>query len=116
MKALGNSTRIASLSKEVRRGLNVVLGNAACVACIDGSAKFRNHLGKRCLAMVKLDKFAALEHVVGATASEEVLLEKYAKGGAAQKPCILAAERRGSPRRPRKNFPSCVKMDGRAAP
>jgi len=31
--------------------------------------------GMRCLALIKLDKFAALEHVVGATASEDVLLE-----------------------------------------
>jgi multidomain signaling protein FimX len=31
--------------------------------------------GMRCLALVKLDKFAALERVVGATASEEVLIE-----------------------------------------
>jgi multidomain signaling protein FimX len=31
--------------------------------------------GMRCLALVKLDKFAALERAVGATASEEVLLE-----------------------------------------
>jgi len=31
--------------------------------------------GMRCLALVKVDKFAALEQVVGATASEEVLLE-----------------------------------------
>ena len=31
--------------------------------------------GMRCLSLIKLDKFAALEHVVGATASEDVLLE-----------------------------------------
>src|SRR6201987_5042488 len=31
--------------------------------------------GMRCLALVKLDKFGALERVIGATASEEVLLE-----------------------------------------
>jgi multidomain signaling protein FimX len=31
--------------------------------------------GMRCLALIKLDKFAALELVVGATASEDVLLE-----------------------------------------
>jgi diguanylate cyclase (GGDEF)-like protein/PAS domain S-box-containing protein len=31
--------------------------------------------GMRCLALVRLDKFAALERVVGATASEEVLVE-----------------------------------------
>ena len=31
--------------------------------------------GMRCLALIKLDKFAALEEVVGATASEEVLTE-----------------------------------------
>jgi multidomain signaling protein FimX len=31
--------------------------------------------GMRCLALVKVDKFAALERVVGVTASEEVLLE-----------------------------------------
>jgi diguanylate cyclase (GGDEF)-like protein/PAS domain S-box-containing protein len=31
--------------------------------------------GMRCVALIKLDKFAALEAVVGATASEEVLLE-----------------------------------------
>jgi multidomain signaling protein FimX len=31
--------------------------------------------GMRCLALIKIDKFAALERVIGATASEEVLLE-----------------------------------------
>jgi diguanylate cyclase (GGDEF)-like protein/PAS domain S-box-containing protein len=31
--------------------------------------------GMRCVALVKLDKFAALERVIGATASEEILLE-----------------------------------------
>jgi multidomain signaling protein FimX len=31
--------------------------------------------GMRCLALVRIDKFAALERVVGVTASEEVLLE-----------------------------------------
>jgi multidomain signaling protein FimX len=31
--------------------------------------------GMRCVALVKLDKFAALERVIGATASEEVLVE-----------------------------------------
>jgi multidomain signaling protein FimX len=31
--------------------------------------------GMRCLALIKIDKFAALEQAVGATASEEVLLE-----------------------------------------
>jgi PAS domain S-box-containing protein len=31
--------------------------------------------GMRCLALVKVDKFAALERVIGATASEEVLVE-----------------------------------------
>ena len=31
--------------------------------------------GMRCLALVKIDKFAALERVIGVTASEEVLLE-----------------------------------------
>ncbi len=31
--------------------------------------------GMRCLALVRIDKFAALERVVGATASEEVLVE-----------------------------------------
>jgi len=31
--------------------------------------------GMRCLALIKLDKFAALERVVGATASEEILVE-----------------------------------------
>jgi multidomain signaling protein FimX len=31
--------------------------------------------GMRCVALVKIDKFAALERVVGATASEEILLE-----------------------------------------
>jgi multidomain signaling protein FimX len=31
--------------------------------------------GMRCLALIRLDKFAALERVVGATASEEVLVE-----------------------------------------
>ena len=31
--------------------------------------------GMRCLALIKLDKFAALERVVGASASEEVLIE-----------------------------------------
>ena len=31
--------------------------------------------GMRCLALVKIDKFAALERVIGATASEDVLVE-----------------------------------------
>ena len=31
--------------------------------------------GMRCLALIKIDKFAALERVIGATASEEILLE-----------------------------------------
>ncbi len=31
--------------------------------------------GMRCLALIRIDKFAALERVIGATASEEVLLE-----------------------------------------
>ena len=31
--------------------------------------------GMRCLALIKIDKFATLEHAVGATASEDVLLE-----------------------------------------
>jgi multidomain signaling protein FimX len=31
--------------------------------------------GMRCVALIKVDKFAALERVIGATASEEVLLE-----------------------------------------
>ncbi|HVN46247.1 MAG TPA: EAL domain-containing protein [Steroidobacteraceae bacterium] len=31
--------------------------------------------GMRCLALVKVDKFAALERVIGATASEDILLE-----------------------------------------
>jgi diguanylate cyclase (GGDEF)-like protein/PAS domain S-box-containing protein len=31
--------------------------------------------GMRCVALVKIDKFAALERVIGATASEEVLVE-----------------------------------------
>ncbi|HYB33910.1 MAG TPA: GGDEF domain-containing phosphodiesterase, partial [Steroidobacteraceae bacterium] len=31
--------------------------------------------GRRCLALIRLDKFAALERVVGATASEEILLD-----------------------------------------
>jgi len=31
--------------------------------------------GMRCLAVVKIDKFAALERVIGATASEEILIE-----------------------------------------
>jgi multidomain signaling protein FimX len=31
--------------------------------------------GMRCLALVKIDKFAALERVIGATASEEILVE-----------------------------------------
>jgi len=31
--------------------------------------------GMRCLALIKIDKFAALERVIGATASEEVLVE-----------------------------------------
>jgi multidomain signaling protein FimX len=31
--------------------------------------------GMRCLALIKLDKFAALERVVGATASEQILVE-----------------------------------------
>ncbi|HEY1874773.1 MAG TPA: EAL domain-containing protein [Steroidobacteraceae bacterium] len=31
--------------------------------------------GMRCVALVKIDKFAALERVIGATASEEILLE-----------------------------------------
>ena len=31
--------------------------------------------GMRCVALVKIDKFAALERVIGATASEEILIE-----------------------------------------
>ena len=31
--------------------------------------------GMRCLALIKIDKFAALERVIGATASEEILVE-----------------------------------------
>ena len=31
--------------------------------------------GMRCVALIKVDKFAALERVIGATASEEILLE-----------------------------------------
>ncbi len=31
--------------------------------------------GMRCLALIKVDKFAALERVIGATASEQILLE-----------------------------------------
>ncbi|HYL69723.1 MAG TPA: EAL domain-containing protein [Candidatus Dormibacteraeota bacterium] len=83
------SLMVPSRSREERTGSSSVIERPAAVIEAPGGLPGRTELlgalakrlatpaagGMRCLVLIKLDKFADLERVVGATASEDILLE-----------------------------------------